>query len=154
MRSREWARRHPRRRAARRRSGARLRRQEALLWNANELGEIALEAFARARGARVVREVRIIDAVHAGDTQWPGSAWRRRECRYINGSNDSGSENLILQHVAGFQLFIGNETALRSVRDGAELASAPDPHVARLVRPAGVEKRDVGLNRRDKQNGV
>ena len=40
----------------------------------------------------------------------------------------------------------------RGVRDGRQLAPPADPHVAGLVRPARVEQRDVGRDRRHEQD--
>src|SRR5205814_8909589 len=55
------------RRGAPRRSAGQSRRQGVLLSCTNEFVQVALEAFTRPRGARVVREVRVVDAVYLRD---------------------------------------------------------------------------------------
>src|SRR2546425_11707107 len=62
------------RRGARRRSAGQSRRQGVLLSCTNEFVQVALEAFTRPRGARVVRKVRVVDAIDLGDAERPGAA--------------------------------------------------------------------------------
>src|SRR2546421_2212240 len=92
------------RRGARRRSAAQSRRQGFLLSCTNEFVQVALEAFARPRGARVVREVRVVDAVPLRDAERPGAAFGGRDRLDVDGSDDPGGEELVLQHVACAQL--------------------------------------------------
>src|SRR5256885_15236464 len=74
------------RRGARRRSAAQSRRQGVLLSCTNEFVQVALEAFSRPRGARAVREVRVVDAVHLRDAERPGAAFGGPERLHVDGS--------------------------------------------------------------------
>src|SRR2546426_9300622 len=80
------------------------RRQGVLLSCTNEFVQVALEAFTRPRGARVVREVRVVDAVPLRDAERPGAAFGGRDRLDVDGSDDPGGEELVLQHVACAQL--------------------------------------------------
>src|SRR5437879_6830372 len=108
------------RRGARRGSAGQSRRQGVLLSCTNKFVQVALEALTRPRGARVVREVRVVDAVHLRDAERPGAALGGRDRLDIDGSDDPGGEELVLQHVACAQLLERRERALRSVGNGRE----------------------------------
>src|SRR5467141_4884664 len=127
------------RRGARRRSAGRSRRQGVLLSCTNEFVQVALEAFARPRGARVVREMRVVDAVHLRDAERPGAAPGRRGRLDVDGSEDPGGEELVLQHVACAQLLERYESALRGVSYGRDFLAPADPDVAGCVGPSCVE---------------
>src|SRR2546426_4495726 len=131
------------RRGAPRRSAGQSRRQGALLSCTNEFVQVALEAFTRPRGARVVREVRVVDAVYLRDAERPGAALRSCHRRYVHRVQYSRSEKFIFKHVAGALLFIGHVSCFCGVRDGGELPAAPDPDVAGFIGPARVEQSDV-----------
>src|SRR5467141_2308976 len=88
------------RRGARRRSAGRSRRQGALLSCTNEFVQVALEAFTRPRRARVVHEMRVVDAVYLRDAERPGAAFGGRGRLDVDGSDDPGGEELVLKHVA------------------------------------------------------
>src|SRR6266480_1923512 len=85
------------RRGARRRSAGRSRRQGVLLSCTNKFVQVALEAFTRPRGARIVREVRVVDAVHLRDAERPGAALGGRGRLDVAGSDDPGGKELVLQ---------------------------------------------------------
>src|SRR5882762_1076854 len=132
------------RRGARRRSAGRSHRQGVLLSGTNKFVQVALEAFARPRGARVVREMRVVDAVHLRDAERPGAAFGGRDRLDVDGSEDPGGEELVLKHVARAQLLERYESALRGVSHGRDFLAPADPDVAGCVGPSCVEKRDVG----------
>src|ERR671935_1735070 len=129
-----WARRRRLRYARRRRSAARSGRQGALPALPHELVEIALEAFARARGLGIGREVRVVDRVHVGDAERPGTVLGARDAAHVCAADDAGREQLVLEHVARAEFLDRYIGVARGVRDGGELAPAADPDVARLVR--------------------
>src|SRR6266851_9711593 len=104
LRSPGWEKQRRWRRGARRRSAGRSRRQGVLLSGTNKFVQVALEAFACLRGARVVREVRVVDAVHIRDAERPSAALGGRGRLDVDGSDDPGGEDLVLQHVACTQL--------------------------------------------------
>src|SRR2546426_1943274 len=101
------------RRGAPRRSAGQSRRQGALLSCTNEFVQVALEAFTRPRGARVVREVRVVDAVYLRDAERPGAAPGGRGRLDVDGSDDPGGEELVLEHVARAQLLERHQRADR-----------------------------------------
>src|SRR2546429_7778061 len=142
------------RRGAPRRSGGQSRRQGVLLSCTNEFVQVALEAFTRPRGARVAREVRVVDAVYLRDAERPGAAPGGRGRLEVDGSHDPGGEELVLQHVARAQLLERRQRALRSVGKGRDFLAPADPDIAGFIGPARVEQGDVGLNSGDEQNGV
>src|SRR5882672_7362597 len=78
------------RRGARRRSAGRSCRQGALLSCTHKFVQVSLEAFTRPRGARVVREVRVVDAVNIRDAERPGAASGGRDRLDVDGSDDPG----------------------------------------------------------------
>src|SRR5947207_8569405 len=128
------------RRGAPSRSAGQSRRQGVLLSCTNEFVQVALEAFTRPRGARVVREVRVVDAVYLRDAERPGAALRWCHRRHVHRVQYSRGEKFILKHVARALLFIGYVSCFCGVRDGGELPAAPDPHVARIIGPARAEQ--------------
>src|SRR2546422_3533063 len=142
------------RRGARRRSAGQSRRQGALLFCTNEFVQVALEAFTRPRGARVVSEVRVVDAVHLRDAERPGAAPGGRGRLDVDGSDDPGGEELVLQHVARAQLLERRQRALRSVGNGRDFLAPADPEVAGFIGPARVEQGDVRRDGRHVKNRV
>src|SRR5437773_12551311 len=111
-------------RGAPRRSAGQSRRQGVLLSCTNEFVQVALEAFTRPRRARVVREVRVVDAVYLRDAERPGAALRTCHRRHVSRVQYSRVEMFILKHVAGALLFIGHVSCFCGVRDGGELPAA------------------------------
>src|SRR5712691_240688 len=122
------------RRGARRRSAGRSRRQGVLLSGTNKFVQVALEAFTCLRGARVAREVRVVDAVQIRDAKRPGAALGGRGRLDVDGSDDPGGEELVLQHVARAQLLECHERALRSVGNGRDFLATADPDVAHAAK--------------------
>src|SRR5205807_5576290 len=100
------------RRGAPRRSAGQSRRQGALLSCTNEFVQVAQEALTRLRLARVAREVRVVDAVHLRDAERPGAAPGGRSRLDVDGGDDPGGEELVLEHVACAQFLERHERAL------------------------------------------
>src|SRR3989454_8994774 len=125
------------RRGARRRSAGQSRRQGVLLSCTNEFVQVALEAFTRPRGARVVRKVRVVDAIDLRDAERPGAATGGRDRLDVDGSHDPGGEELVLQHVARAQLLESRERALPGVGNGRDFPAPAHPYISRLVPPTG-----------------
>src|SRR5437016_12096960 len=88
------------RRGAPRRSAGQSRWQGVLLSCTNKFVQVAPEAFARPRLARVAREVRVVDAVQLRDAERPGAALGGRSRLDVEASDDPGGEEPVLQHVA------------------------------------------------------
>src|SRR5712691_11097715 len=127
------------RRGARRRSAGRSRRQGVLLSGTNKFVQVALEAVTRLGGARVVREMRVVDAVHIRDAERPGAAFGGRDRLDVDGSDNPGGKELVFQHVACAQLLERHERALRSAGNGRDFLAPADPDVAGFIGPARVE---------------
>ena len=105
------------------------------------------------RAARVMRKVRIVDAIDPGDAERPRAALRRRRRADVGRRDDARREQLVLEHVARAQLFIGDEGLSRGVRNGGELAAPADPDVARFVGPVRVESAMSGAIARTNRIG-
>src|SRR2546425_6072173 len=142
------------RRGARRRSAWQSRRQGVLLSCTNEFVQVALEAFTRPRGARVVRKVRVVDAIDLRDAERPGAATGGRDRLDVDGSPDPGGEELVLQHVARAQLLERRARALRGVGNGRDFLAPADPDIAGFIGPARVEESDVRRDGRHVKNRV
>src|SRR5207253_796824 len=79
----------------------------------NMLLEVALKAVTRLCRLGVEREVSIVDVVQTRRAERPGAPFCRGSRRNVDRRDHPRREELVLQHVAGLLLLVGDEGLLR-----------------------------------------
>ena len=118
------------------------------------LGEVVAESALPSCRFRIGREMNIVRRVMLGEAQRPGALRRLGDGADIEGGEASRRARLGREEILFLNSLDRHEGHAGGMGHGGQLAPPPDPDIAGAIGERGMEERDIGLQRRKKQQGI